>query len=50
VSQASDDLVRLAESYRAVGVTEMVLILQSANPGALAEQVAGVLPRLRTVG
>jgi len=50
VSQASDDLVRLAESYRAVGVTEIVLILQSANPGAMAEQVAGVLPRLRTVG
>jgi F420-dependent oxidoreductase-like protein len=50
VSQASDDLVRLAESYRAVGVSEIVLILQSANPGAMAEQVAGVLPRLRTVG
>jgi F420-dependent oxidoreductase-like protein len=50
VTQAGDDLVRQAESYRAVGVTEIVLILQSANPGALAEQVAGVLPRLRTVG
>jgi len=50
VSEASDELVRLAESYHAVGVTEIVLILHGANPGALAEQVAGLLPRMRTAG
>src|SRR6266567_3787843 len=50
VSEASDELVRLAESYHAVGVTEIVLILDGANPGALAEQVAGLLPRMRTAG
>ena len=50
VSEANDELVRLAESYHAVGVTEIVLILNGANPGALAEQVAGLLPRMRTAG
>ncbi len=50
VSEANDELVRLAESYHAVGVTEIVLILDGANPGALAEQVAGLLPRMRTAG
>jgi F420-dependent oxidoreductase-like protein len=50
VTEPGDDLVRQAESYHAVGVTEIVLILQSTNPGGLAEQVAGALPRLRAVG
>ncbi len=49
VSEASDDLVRLAESYRAVGVTEIVLMMTGENPAALAEQVAELLPRLRAL-
>jgi F420-dependent oxidoreductase-like protein len=47
VAEANDELLELAQSYRAVGVTEVVLILHSQNPANLAEQVAGLLPRLR---
>ncbi len=50
VAKANDELLELAESYRAVGVTEVVLILHSQNPGNLAEQIAGLLPRLRAAG
>jgi F420-dependent oxidoreductase-like protein len=50
VAEANDDLLELAESYRAVGVTEVVLLLPGQNPAGLAEQVAGMLPRLRAVG
>ena len=50
VADASDDLLKLAESYRAVGITEIVLILSGQNPAGLAEQVAGLLPRLRAAG
>jgi len=50
VAEANDELLDLAESYHAVGVTEIVLILNSQNPLGLAEQVAGLLPRLRTIG
>jgi F420-dependent oxidoreductase-like protein len=47
VAEANDELLELAQSYRAVGVTEIVLILHSQNPASLAEQIAGLLPRLR---
>jgi alkanesulfonate monooxygenase SsuD/methylene tetrahydromethanopterin reductase-like flavin-dependent oxidoreductase (luciferase family) len=50
VTEANDDLLRSAESYRAVGVTEIVLIMQSPNPANLAEEVGALLPRLRAVG
>ena len=50
VAEANDELLGLAQSYRAVGVTEIVLILHSQNPASLAEQVAGLLPRLRAAG
>jgi F420-dependent oxidoreductase-like protein len=49
-AEANDELLEQAESYRAVGVTEIVLILPSQNSAGLAEQVAGLLPRLRAVG
>ena len=47
VAEANDELLELAQSYRAVGVTEIVLILHSQNPASLAEQIADLLPRLR---
>jgi len=50
VAKANDELLALAQSYRAVGVTEVVLILHSQNPANLAEQIAGLLPRLRAAG
>jgi F420-dependent oxidoreductase-like protein len=50
VAAANDELLRLAESYRAVGVTEMVLILDSQDPASMAGQIADLLPRLRAVG
>jgi len=50
VAEANDELLELAGSYRAVGVTEVVLVLNSQNPANLAEQVAGLLPRLRAAG
>jgi alkanesulfonate monooxygenase SsuD/methylene tetrahydromethanopterin reductase-like flavin-dependent oxidoreductase (luciferase family) len=50
VAEANDELLELAQSYRAVGVTEVVLILYGQNPVGLAEQVAGLLPRLREAG
>ena len=50
VSEADDELLAQAAAYRAVGVTELVLILHSQDPAGLAEQVAALLPRLRAVG
>jgi F420-dependent oxidoreductase-like protein len=49
-AEANDVLLELADSYRAVGVTEIVLILPSQNAAGVAEQVAGLLPRLRALG
>ena len=49
-AEANDELLTLVQSYRAVGVTEVVLILPNQNPEGLAEQIAGLLPRLRAVG
>jgi F420-dependent oxidoreductase-like protein len=50
VPEATEDLVALAQSYRAVGITEMILILHSEDPAGLAGRVAGLLPRLRAIG
>ncbi len=50
VAEANHGLLERAQSYRAVGVTEVVLILHSQNPAGLAEQIAGLLPGLRAVG
>ena len=50
VAEANDELLAMAQSYRAVGVTEVVLILDSQNPAGLAEQIAGLLTRLRAAG
>ena len=50
VAEPNDEVLALAESYRAVGVTEIILILQSQDPASLAGRVADLLPRLRAVG
>jgi F420-dependent oxidoreductase-like protein len=50
VAEANDEVVAMAESYRAIGVTEIVLILHSQDPAGQAEQIAGLLPRLRAIG
>lgn len=50
VPEANDDLLGLAESYRAVGITEIVLILHNQDPARQANEVAGLLPRLRAAG
>ena len=50
VPEASDDLLALAESYHRVGISEVVLILPGQDPAARADQVAGLLPRLRAIG
>ncbi|MGN6679410.1 MAG: LLM class F420-dependent oxidoreductase [Streptosporangiaceae bacterium] len=50
VAEANDDLLQRAESYRAVGITEIVLIVAGQNAAGLAEEVASLLPRLREVG
>ena len=50
VAAADDGLLELARSYRAAGVTEMIMILHSRDPATLAGQLAGLLPRLREAG
>ncbi len=50
LAEANDDLLQRAESYRAVGITEIVLIVAGQNAAGLAEEVASLLPRLREVG
>jgi len=50
VPEANDDVLKLAESYRAVGVSEIVLILHSQDPVGLSDRMADLLPRLRTIG
>jgi len=50
VTEASDELLQLADAYRAVGVTDIVLIVHSQNPAGLSEQIAELLPRLRAAG
>jgi F420-dependent oxidoreductase-like protein len=50
VPEANDDLLGLAESYHAVGITEIVLIVHSQDPANAADRIAGLLPRLRAIG
>ena len=50
VPQVNDDLLSLAESYHAVGVTEILLILVDQDPARRADEVADLLPRLRALG
>jgi F420-dependent oxidoreductase-like protein len=50
VPEANDDLLSAAESYHAVGVTEIVLILVGEDPARRANEVADLLPQLRAVG
>jgi len=50
VSEANDDLLRLVESYQAVGITEIVLMVQGQDPARQAGEIADLLPRLRAVG
>jgi F420-dependent oxidoreductase-like protein len=50
VPEANDDVLRLAESYHAAGVSEIVLIAHSEDPVGLSDRIAGLLPRLRTIG
>lgn len=50
VTEANDELIRLAESYHSVGITEVLLVLQGQDATSLAEQVGDLLPRLRAVG
>jgi F420-dependent oxidoreductase-like protein len=50
VPEANDDVLRLAESYHAAGVSEIVLILHSEDPAGLSDRIAGLLPRLRAIG
>jgi F420-dependent oxidoreductase-like protein len=50
VAEVNDDLVTLVESYRAVGVTEILFMVYGEDPVAQADQLAGLLPRLRALG
>jgi F420-dependent oxidoreductase-like protein len=50
VPPAARDLVALADGYRAVGVTEILLLLVGEDPVGQARQVAELLPELRAVG
>ena len=48
-----DELDRLEatiDSYVKVGMTDYLLIVRGADPGAIAEQLAAQLPRLRELG
>jgi F420-dependent oxidoreductase-like protein len=49
VPSAAGELVGLAEGYRAVGVTEILLLLVGDDPVSQARQVADVLPELRAL-
>ena len=50
VPEATGELVGLARSYSAVGISDIVLVLPGENPAGRAEQIAGELPRLRAAG
>jgi hypothetical protein len=47
---AGEDLLPTVEGYAKVGVTDLILIVAGADPVAAGEQVAQLLPRLRSVG
>jgi hypothetical protein len=48
-ADANDELVELAQSYRSVGITDIVLVLPNEDPVGLAERIAGLLPRLHAL-
>jgi len=50
VPTAHRDLIALADGYRAVGVTEILLLLVGEDPVGQARQVAELLPDLRALG
>jgi F420-dependent oxidoreductase-like protein len=47
VTEANDEFIELTRSYRAVGITDIVLVLPNEDPAGLAERVGGLLPQLR---
>jgi F420-dependent oxidoreductase-like protein len=47
VPEENDELLELTASYRAAGITEVVLVLSGDNAADRAEQVGSLLPRLR---
>jgi F420-dependent oxidoreductase-like protein len=49
VTEASDELLERAQSYRAVGITDIVLVLPDEDPVGLGERIGGLLPRLRAL-
>ena len=49
VTAADDELLDRAQSYRAVGITDIVLVLPNEDPAGLAERVGVLLPRLRAL-
>ena len=50
VTEDTDALLRRVEEFAEVGVTEPLLVLGADEPVARAEQVAELLPRLRSIG
>ena len=50
VAEADDGLLGRTQSYRAVGITDIVLIVPGEDPVKGAEELAGLLPRLRSAG
>jgi hypothetical protein len=47
IPAAPDELLASAAAYAAVGVSDLLLVLQAADPVAQAEQAGDLLPRLR---
>ncbi len=45
-----DDLVGIVEGHAEVGVTEIIFVLAAGSSEARAEELAGLLPRLRDIG
>lgn len=45
-----DETLRLVERYAGVGVRDVIVITMPPDPVAQAERVAGLLPRLHTIG
>jgi F420-dependent oxidoreductase-like protein len=47
VTEADDELLERVRSYRAVGITDIVLVLPNEDPAGLGERIGGLLPQLR---
>lgn len=45
-----DEIAAKVDSFVEVGITDFVLIVRAADPGAIAERLADRLPRLRELG